>query len=432
MNIILVIACLRYEQAIVLPKKDIEAANLLGLSLLFAICTSIFFFAIIQIIKQPILFIFNASQLDRYIWLIAPAILFGGIFSGLSYWNSRSKQFGRIATARIVSSITVISIQLAAGFNGYATGGSLIVANLMGSVASVIILSSLVWRESGKLFKKNINLEHMKTGLYRYKKFPLLDTGSMLLNNISWQLPVLLFTVFFSSKVAGFYALGFMAIQSPMSLIGGSIAQVFFQRAAIARGENELDIIVKGLFKFLILLSMFPMLSLAIIGRDLFILLFGEAWAEAGIYAQILSVWAIIWFVSGPMFTLVSVLEKQEYGFKFNVAIIATRFLSIMIGVRFNSPRIAISLFALSGILVYGYICLWILNESGVARIEAIRILCHNLLLFIPAGIILLVIKLMGVSSLIEIGIAGIILILYFAIMVRDNRNYFSKSTETI
>ena len=80
----------------------------------------------------------------------------------------------------------------------------------------------------------------------------------------------------------GYYAFGNRLIRLPMSLIGGSIAQVFFQRAAEAKNDGTLPALVERVFQILVALGMFPILMLTIIGADLFTVVFGERWAEAG------------------------------------------------------------------------------------------------------------------------------------------------------
>ena len=73
----------------------------------------------------------------------------------------------------------------------------------------------------------------------RYRKFSLIDTWSNLMNEVSWQLPVLMLSVFFSPVIAGLYSLGFQMIQMPMSFIGNSIRQVFLQRSAVAKKQRD-------------------------------------------------------------------------------------------------------------------------------------------------------------------------------------------------
>jgi O-antigen/teichoic acid export membrane protein len=312
--------------------------------------------------------------------------------------------------------------QLGAGFTGYATGGSLIGASLVGSTVSTSVLGGQILRDDHALLRKNISWRGMLSGMKRYKKFPLIDSSSALLNTISWQLPTFLLAVFFSPAVVGFYALGFRILQFPMNLIGGAIAQVFFQRAAEARSDGSLPILVENVFHILLIIGIFPILVITIIGPDIFAIVFGDAWAEAGLYAQILSIWVFVWFISSPLSTIRIILEKQEFGMRITLLNFITRIISLVIGGISGDPKIALLLFAISGIFVYGYLNIKMMLFSGVRLITVSKDIFSSLKLFCPFGIILVGLKIVNAGSLFLIAIASVCgLIYYLYIMHTDS-----------
>lgn len=404
-----------------LPEKDEDAANLLALSLILAATISIITALVIWLGGETLLSLLKAPGLEPFLWIVPIFIFLRGVFLALNYWNSRTKRFGRLSIARVTASVVTTGTQLSAGFSGYPTGGSLIGASLLGWTASTLILGGQIWRDDGQLLKKSIDRFDMIAGLKRYRKFPLFDTWSSLLNVISWQLPAILLSVFFSSAVVGYYALGMMVIQIPMNLIGASVAQVFFQRASKASHEGNMATVVEGLFRVLMVLSLFPMLIMSILGKDFFILLFGSAWSEAGIYIQILSIWSVIWFISSPLSSLFAVLGKLRFGLKLNLCIFGTRLISLCIGGWLNNARLAIALFAISGIFVYGYLCYATMVYSGVPRINIISFFSRNVILFIPVGVSLMALKFIGVTVLIQILVSIILLIIYYLYTIKED-----------
>jgi O-antigen/teichoic acid export membrane protein len=217
-----------------------------------------------------------------------------------------------------------------------------------------------------------------------------------------------------------------------MGLIGSAIGRVFFQRAAEAKVAGTLSAVVQSSFRRLVMLGMFPLLLLTIIGRDLFVVVFGENWAEAGVYTQILSIWTFFWFISSPLSTLYSVLERQEFGLALNVVIFATRFVSLGIGGLLGDARLALLLFGISGALIYGYLSLTIMATAGVSWRKLIGILASNFALFIPAGLTLLVLKTLDVSSVILVGVACAILGVYYLYVVRSDPQIRSLLSQTI
>jgi len=404
-GIIGVIACMRYELAIMLPSDDKDSINILGLCFLMVTIITVITSIGLFLGSGALLSILNAQDLAPYVWLVPPFIFVSGLFLALNYWNSRTRHYGRLSIARVTSALTTTGTQLGAGFGGFASGGSLIGASLVGSAVSTGVLGGQIWREDGALIKRNLSWNGIVAVLRRYKKFPLIDSTSALLNTISWQLPVLLLSAFFSPVIVGFYALGMMVLQTPVSFIGGAIAQVFFQRAAEAKREGTLDILVENVFRVLIIVGLFPILILTLIGRDLFSVVFGAIWQEAGIFAQILGLWIIFWYISSPLSTIYIVLEKQDFGFKFNVANLITRLLSLLIGGILQSVYIALILFGISGIIVYGYLCLSMMKFSGVSWSRVEKIIVRNLFYFSPAGAILIVLKIFNYNRTYALGL---------------------------
>ena len=313
------IACLRYELSIMLPETDKEAANLLGGSLGLVVIISLLTCPLMWLGKAVIVNFLQAPEIGLYLWLMPLAVFFSGVFLALNYWNSRTKRFGRLSVANAFRSIATKGSQLGVGYAGYTTGGSLIGSNLVGSALATLVLGSQIWRDDRALLLKSISRRSMIAGLKRYYKFPLYNTWAGLLNSISWQLPTFMLSSFFSSTIVGYYALGNTIIRLPMNLIGGSIAQVFFQRAAEAKKRGEISSFVKSVFERLVTYGLFPMLLISFIGKDLFVTIFGENWSQAGVYSQILSLYMFFNFIAAPLGQLFSVLEKQEVAMITNV-----------------------------------------------------------------------------------------------------------------
>jgi len=163
-----------------------------------------------------------------------------------------------------------------------------------------------------------------------------------------------------------------------MSLIGGAIAQVFFQRASEAYHDGSLAQLAETVFGVLLTLSMFPLLLIAVVGEDLFLVIFGGSWGEAGVYAQILSIWAIFWFISSPLSTLLSVREKLTLGLNMTILNFSSRLFSLIIGGVMGSVLVAIALFSVSGAITYGLACFIFLKLAGVSPANTIKIIIRR------------------------------------------------------
>jgi lipopolysaccharide exporter len=413
-SIVGVVACLRYELAIMLPESNEEAANLLGVSLFFTLLISLLAVPVVWWSREPLLRWLSMPELGPYLWMIPPFIFITGLFLALNYWNSRTKHFGRLSIARVSNSVSTTLAQLGLGFAGFISGGSLISATVGGKALATAVLGGQIWRDDRKLFLRFINWRGMLQGIKRHRKFPLYSTWSALLGTASWQLPAFLLAAFFSSTVVGYYALGFRIFQLPMSFIGNAIGQVFFQRSAESQLQGSLATLVATVFRSLTTVILFPTLVLTIIGKDLFIVIFGPDWAEAGVYAQILAIWGFIWFISSPLTNLHATLEMQEFGVKINVARFLTRLIALGLGGLLGSPRLAIALFAVAGVLVYGYHVWVLLKASDVPNAVIMRSFHYPLALSLPACLLLLFLKAFQVEGWMLVVISAIATVAYY------------------
>ena len=149
-GIIGAVACLRYELAIVLPKTDEEAANLLGVSLVSVVLISLLTVPLVCLGGEPLARWLNAPELGQYLWLVPLVVFLSGVFLALNYWNSRTRRFGRLSIALVSSSTVTASAQLGAGVAGCASGGTLVFANIAGSFVSTLVLAGQVWRDDGR------------------------------------------------------------------------------------------------------------------------------------------------------------------------------------------------------------------------------------------------------------------------------------------
>jgi O-antigen/teichoic acid export membrane protein len=427
-GILSVVACLRYDLAIMLPERDEEAANVVTLSIALAACTSLLTIPILWLAWAPMLSLLNAPKLEPNLWMVPVAVFLGGAFNALNYWNSRTRQFKRLSISRAISSVTTTGAQIGAGLAGHATGGSMIGGSIAGLLLSALFLGAKIW-DNLKHIRKSICRAEVIKGLKRYRKFPLIDTWSGLLNSISYQLPVFFLSAFFSAEVVGYYTLTNRVLQMPMSLIGSAVAQVFFQRAVVANARRTMSAVVENTFTHLMMIGLYPILIILLIGEDVFRFFFSSAWAEAGVYAQILALWILFVFVTSPLSTMFAVFERQETFLLINILLFIARAATLTLGGLMGNARFALVLYALVSLIFWVYMCIWILNRSKVSLEVIIWRSLIYLLYSLPAAICIVISKYflhLTPSYLILISLIGVI-IYYICSIKQDDilNNYF-------
>jgi O-antigen/teichoic acid export membrane protein len=208
----------------------------------------------------------------------------------------------------------------------------------------------------------------------------------------------------------------------PMSLVGNAVSRVFLQQASELNTNNDVALapLVESLFRRLLIVALLPCMILTLVGREFFDFVFGAEWAEAGVFAQLLAPWGCIWFISSPLSSLYYVLEKQREDLKFQSAIFVTRFVALGFGGLINEPRVAVFLFSLSGIFVYGYLIkivfIFAQLKPKVILMSSLKTFCISLLFLLPV----LVLKVFGMHAGLLLSVSGVVTALFFLTQRRN------------
>jgi O-antigen/teichoic acid export membrane protein len=270
---------------------------------------------------------------------------------------------------------------------------------------------------------KNASYEKLKKLALRYQQFPRYNAGANLASTAVVQIIPLLLAVFFSPVIVGYYAIAHMIIILPSKLMGNSIATVFFQKASVEKNRTgNVKNIVKKVHTRLISIGMFTCLVLMIIGPELFSFALGAQWSTAGVYAQILAPWFFVSFVSTPLFSIFAVLERQGASLWFNISLLGTTIVVLVISGLFGDPIISLVLLSVTGVIFWTWMNMFILKLSGVPVIGAISEIIRYLVFGVLVCLPLIIAKYLSVSSLLLLSVAGAVTIMYYSIVVyRDS-----------
>jgi len=378
-SIISVAVTARYELAIMLPKEDKEAKNLLALSIIIATIISIVFFVIISMFGREIAALLGNQQIYPWLFFIPLSLFFMGIYQAFNYWSNRKQKYVRLATNRVTQSTNVAGLNIGIGIVKDGVSG-LIVGNILGQFIASVRLSIKSIKED-RLSITDISIRNMKFVARRYDQFPKISVWSALLNTASVQLPVFVFSVFFSSTIVGWYSLSHRVLNMPMSFLGNAVGQAYFQAASSLKQDDpgKLGEITYKTYKNLLLIGLIPTSIIFAYGDIIFAFIFGQDWKIAGEYARILCVWLLLVFISSPLSFLFTVMEKEGISFFFNVGIFISRMLSLLVGAMFfKDAFITIILFAVSGVVFWLWHCVYILKMVNVPYKKS---LSHTILL---------------------------------------------------
>jgi lipopolysaccharide exporter len=372
----LLFVCPGYHFALVLPEKDRDAAALLRGTFWIMSAMLIVGGLVIFLLGESLCGWLRVPALQDYLWLLLPALLAGGLNNALRYWNTRQTRFRAISTATVAGSLSRGLARVVACIPGWVGAGTLIVTKVLGEGVAALGLAWTSWRADRTLFSSTPS--DVWRLLRRYRKFPLVNIWSNLLGTLSYQAPVILLSMFFSATVVGHYSFGLHLIGLPTIIVGRSVAQVFFQRASEARRQGRLSVVVSETYGHLVRAGLFPILALGIVGSDAFVVMFGAAWAEAGVYVQILALLHFFLFLGQPISMLFSLLERQEVEVAVNLVFLLARVAAIAVGGWFGSPRMALGLQCAVGVVLWLVALSWVFRACAVSRTVLLGVIARS------------------------------------------------------
>lgn len=309
-SILSVVAAGRYELSIVIPEKDEEAANITAL----AIWISVFFAVLLQIVfavfNSGIASLLGNESISFWLYFVPLVVFMMSLYNILRYFSIRIKDFKNVAVTRAVKSAAGAVFKLALGFIGFTSGGLVtgeIVSHFFGNTSLV----RNVYKR--KEFFSGVSRAKMAEEAKKYSDFPKFSLPGALSNSLSLNLNSFFLTSLFSLAVLGQYALVNKAVSVPLTLIGSSVSDAYFQRAAQERNETGT---AKNAFiqsaKYLSLIAVPVFFVLFFFGEEFFAFVFGESWRVAGSYAKILSFLVAVRLVAAPLSVTMSTFEKQR------------------------------------------------------------------------------------------------------------------------
>lgn len=356
-SIIGVGASWKYHVAIVLPRDDEDAANVLALSSSIVTFTALLSASVMVLAGDWIVRLLDSPRLALVIWWIPVAVFLIGFHDISTHWATRRKNFKTIGVSHILNSGGMAIVQTLGGVARVGSVG-LIGGNVAGRCLSILVLVTQIYRQEQRELYRAIRIQKMIDMARENYKFPKYTLPQGLINRTSANLPVFLLAYFFDPTVAGLYWFTARLMRAPSTLIGKSVFHVFYQKAVeihrnhehLSRDGDLFSALNRATFG-LAAIGICPVAILVAFAPVLFDLVFGPAWYEAGVHAQ----WMIIsWFfifIAAPSRSLVPVFGLQRISLAYHVGLLIFRTLAISLGAFIGDEVTAIALYSIVGVI---------------------------------------------------------------------------------
>lgn len=302
----------RLEAALPLARTDSEASGLIWLSLGSLLFFTILTFLILSF--TPVVSVFSTDPPGHaFAYLTSISALALGLIQILAQVKIRRSDFKALSVRQVSERLCVALLSLLFAKWAFLDYG-LAAAQTLGFVLSVCLLllgnGELVRFKDAKIW-----LNDWKPLLYQYRDFPsknLLSTG---LQTLAGQLPPLVLSIFFSASQIGQLNLVQRLIDAPNSIVGSSLAVVYYRRLLNVTAEHRRRIFV-FVSKWSILGLGLPGLGIMIFAKQITVLLLGHGWADASIFLSVLlpmGIMRMLYMLQQPLFLVTRRLDYDLF-----------------------------------------------------------------------------------------------------------------------
>ena len=122
----------------------------------------------------------------------------------------------------------------------------------------------------------------------------------------------------------------------------------------------------EDLFQLLTQIGFPIILLVGVSAPEMFHIVFGSNWKEAGEMAMFLAPWLALVFITSPLSSLPFVVQRQSQEFGLQVFMLAVRVVALFVGGHLGGKNGALIAFAVAGFLARSVYLGWLLHTAGV------------------------------------------------------------------
>jgi O-antigen/teichoic acid export membrane protein len=364
-NILILIAALGYPGAIVLPKGNDEARQLVKLAISIAASFCLLLTFINLFWGEAVLRWIGAEKVGALALLLPVATICGVAFGVQSQWIIRQKKFAVLSIGAIGIAV-VQSLSKFALWFAEPTALSLIISNIF---ATIVVGSTIFFAVSRRIPSNDKELRATRINISiwsvakAHRDFPIWRTPQDLINALSQSVPLLLLAHYYGAGAAGHYGLATSILIIPSTLIGNAIAQVIYPELSKRHHEGlSVTPTIRRAMVIMVATGTLPFLIIATAGPTIFATVFGSEWRDAGLYAQLLVPFFFMQFMNRPAVAAIPVLRIQAGLFVYEIGSTTIKFAAMWIAfLLFKNQQAAIAAFSGAGAAAYALLILWVL-----------------------------------------------------------------------
>jgi O-antigen/teichoic acid export membrane protein len=313
LNILVVVAALRYEIPMSTARTPVEVVNLLVLSGVILVFTTSALAVVTTFIPRSVLAAAGVGGLDDYRLLLPVGFAFLGAYYIMLYYATWAQEFAAISRTRISQGLSGPLSQIVLGLLGLGAGGLAAGFVIGQSSGTLLLFNRMVIRRMAML--REVAPRRMLRVAWQHRGFPLISSWAGLIDVAgAGQLVYILASVLYPGPVAGYMFIAERVVARPLQMFSTSMLTVFM--AEIGRTMNSDPALLRR--RFLQVTSKQLMVGLAwVLVIDIaavlaFPIVFGISWADAVPFVVVLSIAYLINSVVASVGHTLQVLRRQK------------------------------------------------------------------------------------------------------------------------
>jgi O-antigen/teichoic acid export membrane protein len=423
------ISSLRYGNAVLLPKKECDAAGLVVVSLLLTVLFSIILGLFIAIFGQELENLKTKGSGFHFLFWLPLVILFAGAYQVLNSWAIRQNDFKWMGLSRFVQKLSERGFAVGLGLTINGSAFYLVLSHLLGRfIALICLIYRLVQNVySAPTVWKQINVETLRKVTNNYSSFAKYS-GSVFILELSRQILPLLLSVVYGTVIVGYFQVGSRIIGSPMMMISDSIERSFFNEATLwSKRGLELAPLFKKILSHLLKLTVLPLTLFALASDEIVILMLGDEWNAAGFYLRVFCAFFLFRFLHRPFSIILDIENRHRVRLIFNSISLLWCLSLIGISKIVPSPKEVVLIFVIGDSLIYIVGICWLLNCAGIKYTHSIKSFLYYGLISAAVVLFMNIIKMNFTLYNSYIIIIICLLILLYFLYIGFKYRYFKK-----
>ena len=306
-SILVAVAALRYDMAIMLPRKELEALSVARLGMVCLTAVSL----LAKAASLPLSGLIERQwghEVALWMPLVGLTTFLMSAVELFKYWFNRNSDYRAIAVNQAEQQIGLTSGQLVLGMAGMGGMAGLILGHTAGQIFAFVNLG----RQAKPLWRRlPQGAPSLRWAARRYRRMPLLNGPNALADALRTN-GIQLLIGGYSVASLGQFQMAWRYLDAPLILINGAVARVFFQKLSTIE-PGRMRPLVRVTIKRAILIGLVPFALIYVLSPWIFPFFLGSQWTESGSFARALTPWLFMMLITSPISNLFIVTEHQDW-----------------------------------------------------------------------------------------------------------------------